>query len=185
MRLLTNRCVILYDCRTTQEGSLTKVAVEDRLEIQDLLYRYAYALDVGDEDDLLAVFVDEPVLESAVTGNKVGLDHVRAISLRAREKRHIYRLRHMISNFQITGDADQASVTAYFAEFITWIESSRPYPSTELQFVGHYDCDVVKIGGEWRIARRAVHVDCEPDADVTSPTSFRFEKAGGPSDIAP
>jgi hypothetical protein len=138
------------------------LTIKDRLEIQDLIVRYAYAKDLGDESDLLSIFTDTPVLESGVTGRRTGVEVLRDMARRDQEKRKTYRLRHAVSNFRIEGDGDRATLLAYFVEHITWTEPSRPHSSHGLEFVGHYDCDVRRIDGKWLIERRAVHADGHP-----------------------
>ena len=137
------------------------LSVEDRLAIQDLLYRYAAAMEVGDENDLLAVFTANPVLDSVVHGQNTGQAAIVEKSRKSQKNRENYRLRRMFSNFRIEGDGDRATVIAYFAEFITALKPlpNNKYPTSELLYVGEFECDARKVRGEWLMERRAVRVD--------------------------
>jgi hypothetical protein len=67
----------------------------------------------------------------------------------------------MFSNFRITGDGDRAHLLANFAEFMTMLapKPNNPYPTSELIYVGEFDCDVRKVDGKWLFERRGVRVD--------------------------
>jgi hypothetical protein len=135
--------------------------IEDRLAIQDLLTSYAIAMEEGDESDLLALFTSEPALDSVVHGNKDGIEAILEKSRKSQQNRATYRLRRMFSNFRITGDGDRAHLLAYFAEFMTMLapKPNNPYPTSELIYVGEFDCDVRKVDGKWLFERRGVRVD--------------------------
>jgi SnoaL-like domain len=137
------------------------LSVEDRVAIQELLSRFAYAIDFGDEKDLLAVLTDNPVFESAVRGKMVGVEAIRASVAENQDLLKPYRLRHFISNVIIDGDRDKANVLAYFLAYSTARKPKpyEPHPNSELKFVGHYDCTVRKTDGGWRIERRVAHID--------------------------
>jgi hypothetical protein len=135
--------------------------IEDRLAIEELLYDYATAMEVGDEHDLLALFTGDFALDSVVHGDKTGAEAIIEKSRRSQKNRDMFRLRRMFSNFRINGDGDSAHMTAYFAEFLTYLKPkpNNPYPTSELIYVGEFDCDVVKVDGKWLFKRRGVKVD--------------------------
>lgn len=139
--------------------------LEDRQAVQDLLVRYAYALDVDcTEDEFLAIFTDDAILDGPVTGHSQGQEGLRAFIRLAFERRGRIQLRHVISNFLVTGDDREARVRAYFVEYMTerTPPSPKPGPTCEFLFTGSYDCLARKVGGEWKLARRTVHVDTMP-----------------------
>ena len=92
------------------------LTIKDRLEIQDLIVRYAYAKDLGDESDLLSIFTDAPVLESGVTGRRTGVEVLRDMARRDQEKRKTYRLRHAV--YGPGGASDAQELTAETQEVL-------------------------------------------------------------------
>lgn len=137
------------------------LSIDDRLAIEELLYDYATAMEVGTEDDLVALFTGDCALDSVVHGDKSGEEVIREKSRRSQKNRHLYRLRRMFTNFRIKGDGDRAHMTACFAEFLTYLtpKPNNPYPTSELIYVGEFDCDVRKVDGKWLFERRGVSVD--------------------------
>lgn len=154
------------------------LTADDRFAIEDLLYRYALAMEQGEEDDLVAVFTDDPVLDSVVHGQNAGVEAIREKWRRSRKNRERYRLRRMFSNFRFKDEGDRVTVIAYFAEFITPLAPipNNPYPTSELLYVGEFECTARNVEGEWRMERRAVRVDSRLAANTAIANSAADSK---------
>ena len=63
------------------------------------------------------------------------------------------QFRHVISNFLIDVDGIAAKASCYLLDFLT-INGQ-----TQLLSPGIYDCDLVRVGGEWLFKRRRVVMD--------------------------
>lgn len=88
-------------------------AVHDKLEIKELLYRYARSVDTKDWEALASVFTDDAHLDYSSVGYPPGSrDEVVAILSRALGT--VPMTQHFISNIQIELDGDRADVTAMF-----------------------------------------------------------------------
>ena len=134
---------------------MAKPTVEDRIGIEDLFTRYTTALDAGDAEGVVACFTDDGWLDSPIVGRHQGHAALRAFAeLTARPIRERgARFRHVVSNFRIDMGAGRARARCYLLDYVT-IDGK-----TELLSPGEYDCEVVKIGDDWRFASREVRMD--------------------------
>lgn len=134
------------------------LSIEDELAIEDLLVRYAYVTDLetSPEDAFLALFTEDAVLTSQITGRYEGREGQKAFAEQLRSGRFgvlgLARSRHVHANFEITGEGDEAFMRAYVVRFATDFRSTPV--TTQFVAVGHYDCDVRRVDGEWRLASR-------------------------------
>jgi len=135
---------------------------EDRQAVHDLMVRYTFAADIeGPEDDLVALFTEDALMDSPVSGHYTGSDGVRAWFRRLNGVRRNVQLRHYLSNILIDGDGDRATLKAYFVETKMDLEAIAKGAKVVPEFLiaGHYDCVARKSGGRWRFERRTVNVD--------------------------
>ena len=131
-------------------------SVEDRLLINDLFVRYTTALDAGDVDTIVACFTEDGALESPAVGVYAGRQGIRDFATRfARFHKRGAQLRHFISNLAVQVDGDRARATCYLLNVITRNGKS------EMMAPGRYDCQLVKINGEWLFRHRLVVLDSE------------------------
>jgi hypothetical protein len=141
------------------------LTVDDRLAVQDLMIRYAYCLDVNcTEEEFVELFTDNAIMESPVSGRHEGAEGVRQFLRKAVARRGKAQIRHIITNFLIDGEADRATLKAYFIETMTPLEILYPKSerNTEFLLAGTYDCTARKINGKWKLERRTVCVDARP-----------------------
>ena len=133
-----------------------ELTVQDRWDIYELLARYAVAIDIErDVDDLLAVFTEDGVIDGPA-GVFRGHDEIREWAARPPTP----GLRHTTSNVRITGDSDEAVLTAYFANVKT--DMSNPdsgLPKSNVHMAGTYRCTARKDDGVWRFSYRLCQVD--------------------------
>jgi hypothetical protein len=153
------------DAKALSEGAAAVgLTPEDRQQIQDLLIRYTYAVDLdGTEEDLVAIFTEDAVLDSPISGHHAGVEGVRLFMRKAQARRLEMQTRHYATNFRIEGDGDRATLRAYMMLLMTNRKPQPPHRhrTTEFQFAGHYECTARKVDGKWRLDRRTVYVDSE------------------------
>ena len=128
--------------------------------INDLFVRYTTALDAGEVDTIVGCFTEDGALESPVVGVHTGQAAIRAFAERfARFRERGSQLRHFISNLAVQVDGDSARATCYLLNVIT------RDGKTEVMAPGRYDCQLVKLNGEWLFKHRLVMLDGEVKLD--------------------
>ena len=128
--------------------------------INDLFVRYTTALDAGEVDTIVGCFTEDGALESPVVGVHTGQAAIRAFAERfARFRERGSQLRHFISNLAVQVDGDTARATCYLLNVIT------RNGKTEVMAPGRYDCQLVKLNGEWLFKHRLVMLDGEVKLD--------------------
>lgn len=92
---------------------LSPQGVADRIAIDDLLTRYALAIDGGDWDQLDTVFTPDAVIDYTSAGGVRGRrDEIKAWLAEALAAFPVRQ--HMIGNKRVDIDGDTATVRAYF-----------------------------------------------------------------------
>ena len=128
--------------------------------INDLFVRYTTALDAGEVDTIVGCFTEDGALESPVVGVHTGQAAIRAFAERfARFRERGSQLRHFISNLAVQVDGDTARATCYLLNVIT------RNGKTEVMAPGRYDCQLVKLNGEWLFKHRLVMLDGDVKLD--------------------
>ena len=135
-----------------------KVSVEDRLDLQDLIARYAWALDTGDVEGLVAVFTADCVMTEEVFEDPDiwhGHDGIRGLA------RHYFSApgfpgrQHHTTQVQFKPQ-DDGSVDIRSFAFVTECEGEPPYL---LRFTGYYEDRAVRdADGQWRFKARTVRL---------------------------
>jgi uncharacterized protein (TIGR02246 family) len=134
--------------------------MDDRQMINDLFVRYTTALDAGEVETIVGCFTEDGALESPVVGVHAGQAAIRAFAERfARFRERGSQLRHFISNLAVQVDGDAARATCYLLNVIT------RDGKTEVMAPGRYDCQLVKLNGEWLFKHRLVMLDGEVKLD--------------------
>lgn len=153
-------------------------ALYERMLIRELQDRYAFAHDFGTPEEYASLFTDDGAI-SAGNGPPLvqGRDAIIAFAQRDRER---YSgepgpdgtissiMRHLITNseIEITGPD-----TAVGKSFVTTIVQKGDIGPAILS-VGRYEDHYVKQEGQWRIARRSIHMDFG-DQDLARALGFR------------
>jgi hypothetical protein len=139
--------------------------VADYLEVQQLIARYAYALDHRDADAEANCFTREGVHSSpfgAVRGREAikqaGEKRIASASPTARS-------RHQIINPWIELDGDRGIVRAYYVGTAVYedpgVAPTATYGAVRVH-TGEYRIEVAKENGEWRFAEREAILDGPP-----------------------
>lgn len=135
--------------------------LEDRLQVLELVSRYARHLDGNlPEDEMLATYTDDAVLESPAIGRVEGKKAIAEWLHDLTTMKQTLRMRHLLTNLHLELDGDRATVKAYMLETVTY---KSPVPgrgsSTEVAFAGDYTLWARKQGGEWLVERRLAELD--------------------------
>ncbi|MCZ6664330.1 MAG: nuclear transport factor 2 family protein [Gammaproteobacteria bacterium] len=125
----------------------------DRIMIQDLLGRYAFAADYGkgDPESWAALFIDDgrfevPEISLVVAGRAALIKFIEGLH------RTVPGLHHVMSNFVIDIDGDRARGKCELNEFM--LRPEAIYNNLH----GWYEDDYVRVDGRWYIKVRRVHL---------------------------
>jgi 3-phenylpropionate/cinnamic acid dioxygenase small subunit len=126
-------------------------ALADRLDIEDLLTRYAWALDSKHFDELDDVFTPDAHIDYTSSGGEAGAyPDVKAWLAKALP--HFPAYQHLVTNKQITVDGDRATSRA---EFYNPMVMAQRDGGTSIFFVGgEYHDQLVRTPNGWRITDR-------------------------------
>jgi 3-phenylpropionate/cinnamic acid dioxygenase small subunit len=125
------------------------LSTDDIIAIQQLVARYAVAVDTDDAGGFLACFTPDGAFSSSFA-NARGREELLAMRGRGVPG----RTRHFITNLIIEGDGDNATVNAY-------LFSTRPVLQDST--VGTYENDVVKLDGKWQFKHVRVSRDARAE----------------------
>ena len=118
----------------------------DRLEIEELVYRYNHATDAGDGDTRADLFTEDGIFVAPGRDLR-GRDAIRAAT-RASGRRH------WVNNLVIDGQDGEATIHCYLTLF--------DVAGRRMQITGRYSDTVQLVGGAWKFARREFNVDQAP-----------------------
>jgi uncharacterized protein (TIGR02246 family) len=150
---------VAYTAQKSDDQVLREV--RDRAEIEDLMWRYARALDTGDGDAYAAVYTPDGQFGTGPNATK-GRDALRKLAAgqprtaapgaaTAPARPPMY---HMHANHAIHfTDKDHARLDAYY---ITAIAAGGPDQPLRVAAVGRSIDDLVRLNGRWLIQTRNV-----------------------------
>jgi hypothetical protein len=131
------------------------VTAEDKIQIHELLARYAWSFDTGDADGFVACFAKDAVLCEDVfeeVDRWVGHDEIRAMAKHFFDMPPFAGRQHHATNILIEGTSEQCRVRA----FCFVIDATGVNQPCSVPFAGHYDDLVVKVEGAWVFKERLV-----------------------------
>lgn len=135
-----------------------QLSIEDRLALEDLLAAYAWALDTGDVDGLVACFTpDARMVEEVFEDPDIWEGHagIRGIAEHYRNAEGFPGRQHHVSQVQYMPQTDGVVRMRSFA-FVTECEGEPPYL---LRFAGYYEDEAVRCDdGAWRFRQRVVRL---------------------------
>ena len=118
--------------------------LQDKIEIQELLTRYARGLDTKDWDLWRSVFVPDAVMDYSSAGIPVGKrDEIAAMFEQAFVA--IPWAQHFITNVEVDLDGDRAKVRAYF-----YNPMQLPGKDEQSACGGTYEHDMVRTADGWK-----------------------------------
>lgn len=94
-----------------------KLCVEDRLDVQELFARYAWALDLGDVEGVLDCFTGDGVLDHLWQGKRHGHEEIRSAlhELWYDRPSWWYGRQHLANHFLLSRDGDTVRARAFFS----------------------------------------------------------------------
>jgi hypothetical protein len=123
----------------------------DRAAIQDLIYRYAIAVDGRDWDLFRTVFSADAVIDYADSGG-LRADLETTVKWMAEVLGIFAGLQHNMTNHLVEIDGDQARACTYFVAYHTVADGQGG--ETVLAFGGFYRDRLIRTPDGWRIAER-------------------------------
>ena len=132
------------------------LTVADRVAINDLLAEYAWALDTGDVDALVACFTpDALVLEEVFedADRWEGRDEI------CRFAEHYFNVpnfpgrQHHVTQLLVKGNSKQCSARSF--AFVTECQGEPPYT---IRFAGYYQDKLVKVRNRWLFRERIIRL---------------------------
>lgn len=114
---------------------------EDVVAIQQLIARYAHALDGGDGKAWAATFTEDGAFQFVGGNRVVGREQIAAL---VRPGRKPYESRHNVQSPWIEVNGDTATLKAYLV--VT--------RGTEVVVTGSYDDTLRRVNGQWLFAER-------------------------------
>ena len=115
----------------------------DRLEISDLLTRYAHAVDTKDWDTYMTVFTDDATVDYTAAGGEKGT----AAEMRTwlENTMAMFEMtQHLISNEDVVIDGDTATVRAMFYNPMKFVDGDKFFCG------GWYEHKLVRTADGWR-----------------------------------
>ena len=127
--------------------SNAKLSVEDRLDIQELFARYAWAIDTGDIDAVLACFAEDGYLDHLWQGKLQGAAAIRRAFEELWYNRPSWWIgrQHLANHFLITREGEGARVKAFFSI----LQYNVDYRTNFVFGIGTWDNFCVKRNGQW------------------------------------
>jgi hypothetical protein len=148
--------------------------IEDHIAIEQLLMRYAAALNTEDPDTYVSLFTPDAEFElrrqindPPFLGPFKGRDALRkqwfpdgAAAVPAGGRRNFGPMRHVTTNYEIDVRGETATVRAFFIEVVSNGPNIPPgsNPPT-IHAMGRYEDELVKRDGTWLFSKRIVVTD--------------------------
>jgi SnoaL-like domain len=141
-------------------NSNAKLSVEDRLDIMELFAKYAWAIDMGDIDGVLACFAEDGYLDHLWQGKLQGPAKIRAAFEELWYDRPSWWMarQHLANHFLITKEGEGARVKAFFSILQYNIE----YRTNFVFGIGTWDNFCVKRNAQWVF--KSVYINAWTDA---------------------
>lgn len=119
----------------------------DQLDIQRVLFDYAWACDNSDWKLLRSVFSDDARLDYSTSGGPAGGPD-KVVAWLEESLTQVGLIQHVVSNFQIDVSGDRADGRAMF------FTSVRLPGSADMLFTGgYYQLELVRAGDRWKLQR--------------------------------
>ena len=138
--------------------------LKDRIDVTDVLYRYASTIDRFDVDGLRRLLADDLVAQygnaEPVTGGDAVAEWIGAAIA------DVVWQHHLLSVYHVDVDGDHAKALVYHTSHQVFEDD----PDTAKLIVGRYHCELRREPGAWRISR--IVLDILWAEDKTDPTGY-------------
>lgn len=149
---------------------MARMTAEDRLDVQDLIARYATWVDTGDVEGYVQQFLPSGVIEHRA-GRCVGHDEIRpwvaGLVAEGRIGGDPAKMRHVLGLPVIEGDSERCSAKTYVV--IPMIDEAG---RIGVPLVGTYIDECVKVGDRWLFEKRIIQMDLIASATGDSLTAL-------------
>ena len=135
---------------------MADMSAEDRLEVMDLLARYADCVDTANVEAYAALFTEDGIVEHSA-GTVRGRDEIRAWVKGLADENRIgpeSRLKHVLGLPVIRGDSQRCTAQTYVL-----IMRQMEGGDISTRLAGTYRDDIVKRDGRWQIEKRVIDLD--------------------------
>ena len=132
------------------------LTVADRIEINDLMASYAWALDTGDVDSFVACFTPDAVVIEEVFEEPdrwEGAAGIRKLAEHFRAVPGFPGRQHHLSQLVVKGNSHRATARAF--ALVTECRGEPPYL---IRFAGYWDDKLVKFRGRWLFKERIIRL---------------------------
>ncbi len=130
---------------------------DDIVAIQQVLYRYCFAVDKGTADDVAALFHENATLMPVYSGEPPvhGRAAIREwyVNYHRDLRGRVDHLRHCVTNPAIDVSGNEATAQCYLIADAVPKTGGNPY-----SVAGYYLDKLVKDGGRWYFKERQIHV---------------------------
>jgi hypothetical protein len=124
--------------------------VADRVQIEELYARHAWALDTADVDGIAALYTDDAVIDDALVGHFGAPDAARRFAAAARDDPGFRGRQHWTGHSRFEPEGAGWRITSFGLA-----TQLHPTGATFLPWLGWTDDVVVARDGAWLFARRA------------------------------
>jgi uncharacterized protein (TIGR02246 family) len=133
------------------------MSADDTAAIQQVLYRYCFAVDIGTPDEVADLFAETATLFPVYTGGEPvkGRAAIRDwyVTYQKNTRGAVDHLRHVVTNPVIDVRGDEADAMCYLtANSVSKASGQATYSA------GYYKDKLVKEAGVWRFSERHIHV---------------------------
>jgi hypothetical protein len=135
---------------TVSEGK--RLSADDRLDIMDLIARYAYTLDSGDLDGYVNNFAPDGVLFEHHKGQAAIREYVGMLMSQGRAgplPNGDVAYRHFVGSAVIDGEGDRATVHSY----LLWVNMGSDPP---VSAAAEYTDQCARLDGHWVFQSRSL-----------------------------
>jgi hypothetical protein len=153
-----------------RESMPKRLSSDDRLEIQEVIHRYAWALDTGDVECFVDCFSPDGVLiwDAFETPDRYeGAEALRRFAAFLRDLPTSAGRQHMVGNTLIEGQGDEARASSYVVVFARGGEGPHL-----VGVMGWYEDLLSRSDRGWRIRERVIR-------DWSGPILARFAGQSG------
>lgn len=143
------------------------MAAEDVIAIEQVLYRYCFAVDMGTSEDVAALFHEKAVLMPLYAGDPPAKGraaiHEWYTNYHRNLRGSVDHLRHCVTNPVIEVSGNEATAQCYLTANSITKATGKP-----TWVAGHYVDKLVKEGGRWLFMERQIHVHYATESSMAS-----------------
>ena len=129
-----------------------RLSVQDRLDIHEMMTRYAWSLDQADLEAFLDLFAPDGVWQTINGDRGQGRDGVRRLITPFFDRPDHAGTQHHITAITLEGEGDRANSRSYFS-MIRWDGSTG---ARFVTMTGWYEDRLVKLNGAWLFQERVI-----------------------------